>query len=176
MVCGCSRMTQNHTGHVPKPSHHTLLFSDILFMSPQTLPLPSPQTKKIEIVRLMNINEYQLQHLHEFRPHPPKKSKYKMRLTKQHQPQYDTPPYPSTAKFVQWYKVYYTRKHVYTYTRIHTYTYTRIHVNTTHSIHVYTYTHIHVFLNNLRITSSSVYLSAMAVNICEFCDCEDIGC
>lgn len=125
MVCGCSRMTQNHTGHVPKPSHHTLLFSDILFMSPQTLPLPSPQTKKIEIVRLMNINEYQLQHLHEFRPHPPKKSKYKMRLTKQHQPQYDTPPYPSTAKFVQWYKVYYTRKHVhtaYTYTRIHTYT------------------------------------------------------
>ena len=60
-----------------------------------------------------------------FAPYPPKKSKYKMRLTKQHQPQYDTPPYPSTAKFVQWYKVYYTRKHVhtaYTYTRIHTYT------------------------------------------------------
>ena len=126
MVCGCSRMTQNHTGHVPKPSHHTLLFSDILFMSPQTLPLPSPQTKKIEIVRLMNINEYQLQHLHEFRPHPPKKSKYKMRLTKQHQPQYDTPPYPSTVSLFSGIK-YTIHVNMYTqHTRIHVYTHTRV--------------------------------------------------
>ena len=49
-----------------------------------------------------------------------------MRLTKQHQPQYDTPPYPSTVSLFSGIK-YTIHVNMYTqHTRIHVYTHTRV--------------------------------------------------